>query len=100
MAEANRPSDHQLARCEYCGFCLVVAGPRECCQAGKDVDRLRGQLEVAEAGYHAAVVKAGYQARTNRELNDLQAEVNRFRAAQCAQLNKVVEEHLGSPDHE
>jgi len=32
--------------------------------------RLRAQLEVAEAGYRAAVSKAQWQSRTNVELNE------------------------------
>lgn len=31
--------------CEYCGFGLVAAGPRECCRAGRDVGALRADAE-------------------------------------------------------
>lgn len=29
--------------CAYCGFCLVMAGPRECCPAGRDYDALAAE---------------------------------------------------------
>lgn len=36
-----------MGRCEYCGFMLVVEGPRECCRAGRDVDALRAEQTTA-----------------------------------------------------
>ncbi len=44
-----------------------------------EVDKLRAQLEVAKAACEAAVSKAQWQAVTNRELNELQAEIRRLR---------------------
>lgn len=37
--------------CDYCGFAMIVAGPRECCRSGKDVD----QLEAENARLRAAL---------------------------------------------
>jgi hypothetical protein len=49
-----------------------------------ELDQLRARVEVAEAGYHAAVSKAQWQASTNRELNECQAELSRLRALLAA----------------
>ena len=34
--------------CAYCGFCLVMEGPRQCCPAGRDYDALAARLAEAE----------------------------------------------------
>lgn len=36
------------AACAYCGFCLVVEGPRQCCAAGRDYDALAAELAEAK----------------------------------------------------
>jgi predicted nucleic acid-binding Zn-ribbon protein len=43
-------------------------------------DELRAKMEVAEAGYFAAVRQARWQAATNKELNDKQKELDALRA--------------------
>ena len=93
----SRTENSVVECCEYCGFCLVVAGPRKCCRAGKDVDRLRAQLEVAEAGYMAAVQKAEWQARTNHELNELERKLRGSQAFICSDLNGAVAAAAAQP---
>ena len=36
-----------VARCKYCGFCLVIDGVRGCCVAGSDYDRLERERKDA-----------------------------------------------------
>ncbi len=59
----------------------------DCEDAAAEIERLRAALEVSQAATNAAVSKAQWQARTNAELNALQAEVSRFRAEACRRLN-------------
>ena len=56
--------------------------------AANEIERLRAALEVSQAATAAAVNTAQWQARTNTELNALDAEVRRLRANVCRQMNE------------
>lgn len=63
----------------FCGYCgSGLATPRKCCQAGRDVDQLRAQLEVAQAGYSTAIRTATQQTYSLREFDTLKTEVERL----------------------
>lgn len=51
----------------------------QCHSLMTEIEMLRGRVEVAEAGYKAAVSKAEWQARTNAELNALHHEIQVLR---------------------
>lgn len=58
-----------------------------CHEAAAEIERLRAALEVSQAATEAAVSKAQWQAVTNKELNKLQDEVRKLRAAAIKRLN-------------
>lgn len=59
------------------------------------IEQLSAQVEVAEAGYQAAIQKAEWQARTNTELNALTLKMAKL-VGQCDQLQQQLEAERAS----
>jgi len=62
----------------------------------KKVIKLEAQLETAKAALNEAINKSEWQARTNRELNDLTAEIYRLKNA----MQQTIDENLNLADGE
>lgn len=76
--------------CDYCGVIPVLAGSRRCCSAGRDVDKLRAQLEVAEAGYLSAVRTAEHQTQKYTNYNTLLIQLENLKV-----VNALLTDMLG-----
>lgn len=82
----------------------LVATSRYVGEARRERDQLLARVEVAEAGYQAAVQKAEWQARTNTELNALTLKIAKLTGSKdqlLAALEQFVTDFEGCyADHE
>jgi hypothetical protein len=70
--------------CAYCGFCLVMEGPRDCCPAGRDYDALRAELASVTATMLAIrEQRDGY----STELAALREAARKMLCAECLHKN-------------
>ena len=73
--------------CAYCGFCLVVEGPRKCCTGGRDYDALAAEIAALRV---QMVEESRRHMEQTAELVQL-AEDRRVRLAEAERLLRMAQ---------